>query len=78
MIPYAKKFAFQHYVQGETVKNLNRQPHNGKSERITVLLPPDLYQRIRREADRRLLSRSAVIREALALRFRDGDQERAQ
>ena len=50
---------------------------NGKSERVTVLLPRNLYAEICREADRRLLSRSAVIREALALRFHE-EEARAQ
>ena len=47
-----------------------RTTAQGKSERVTVLLPPDLYEQICHDADERLLSRSAVIRETLVERYR--------
>ena len=47
---------------------------NGNCERVTVLLPRSLYLQICREAEKRLLSRSAVIREALARRFREDER----
>ena len=47
------------------------------TDRVTVLLPPWLFQRIAADARRRLLSFSAVIRERLAEHYRDeGEQER--
>ncbi len=52
-----------------------RQSHTEKSQRVTVLLPPALHERVCREADHRLLSRSAVIRETLVQHFRHRDEE---
>jgi metal-responsive CopG/Arc/MetJ family transcriptional regulator len=54
----------------------NQTAVQGKTERITVLLPSDLYEQICHDADQRLLSRSAVIREALVKQFRSGNGDR--
>jgi hypothetical protein len=48
---------------------------SGKSERVTVLLPPELHAQVRHEADRRLLSMSAVVREILVRHFHNGHEE---
>jgi hypothetical protein len=53
-------------------------PAERPSERVTTLIPPWLYQRIARDARQRMMRArrvSAVVREQLAIRYRE--QERA-
>ncbi len=43
------------------------------TDRLTVLLPPWLFQCVVADARRRMLSLSAVVRERLASHYRDGE-----
>jgi hypothetical protein len=56
----------------QRTQNVEQRP--GKIYRITVLLTPWLFDRIQAEARVRLTSRSAVVRETLAHRYRDHDE----
>ena len=48
------------------------------TDRVTVLLPPWLFQQVVADARRRMISFSAVIRERLAEHYRDdGEPESA-
>jgi len=49
-------------------------PAERPSERVTTLIPPWLYQHIVRDARRRMVSLSAVVREQLAIRYREQEQ----
>ena len=56
------------------------QTDDRPTERVTALIPPWLYQRIQVDARRRMISLSAVVREQLAIRYRDKEstgQERS-
>ena len=44
------------------------------TDRVTVLLPPWLFQHVVADARRRMISFSAVIRERLAEHYRDGEE----
>ena len=43
------------------------------TDRLTVLLPPWLFQCVVADARRRMLSLSAVVRERLITHYRDGE-----
>ena len=47
------------------------QTDDRPTERVTTLIPPWLYQRIARDAQQRMVSLSAVVREQLAIRYRE-------
>ena len=47
------------------------QTDDRPTERVTTLIPPWLYRRIQGDARRRMISLSAVVREQLAIRYRD-------
>jgi len=53
-------------------------PAERPSERVTTLIPPWLYQRIARDAQQRMVSLSAVVREQLAIRYREQEQASQQ
>jgi hypothetical protein len=53
-------------------------PAERPSERVTTLIPPWLYQRIARDAQQRMVSLSAVVREQLAIRHREQEQASQQ
>ena len=46
------------------------QPDDRPTERVTALIPSWLYQHIERDARRRMISLSAVVREQLADHYR--------
>jgi hypothetical protein len=52
----------------------SNHPAERPSERVTTLIPPWLYQRIARDAQQRMVSLSAVVREQLAIRYREQEQ----
>ena len=54
------------------------QTDDRPTERVTTLIPPWLYQRIARDAQQRMVSLSAVVREQLAIRYREQEQASQQ